>query len=147
MRGAKWLLTIEAMRRRWLIMLLLVLGTVALASDKDKYSDIKIRVLKDSNGKPIRNAAVVLHPVDSKGRQESGGLNLKTNLDGEANYSGIPYGKLRIQVIAHGLQTYGDDFEINQPEQEIVVKMKPPQKQYSIYEHGEQPPGIDPDKK
>ncbi|MGZ4816055.1 MAG: carboxypeptidase-like regulatory domain-containing protein [Terriglobales bacterium] len=136
------------MKRLWLLVFLLALGMIALAGDKDKYCDVKIRVLKDSNGKPIRNAAVVLHPVDSKGKQESGGLNLKTNQEGETGFSGVPYGKLRIQVIAHGMQTYGDDFEINQPEQEIVVKMKPPQKQYSIYEQpGAKPPGIDPDKK
>ena len=135
------------MKRAWLIVILLALGTFALAGDKDKYSELKVKVVKDTNGKPVRNAAVVLHPVDSKGHQESGGLNLKTNLDGEAAYSGVPYGKLRIQVIAHGLQTYGEDFDINQPEQEVVVKMKPPQKQYSIYEHGADAPGIDPDKK
>jgi hypothetical protein len=136
------------MKRLCVVAVLLVLASVALAGDKEQYSDLTIKVLKESNGKPVRNATVVLHPVDSKGRQESGGLNLKTNGEGETSYSGIPFGKLRIQVIAHGLQTYGNDYEINQQQQEIVVKMKPPQNQYSIYEQpGAQPPGIDPDKK
>lgn len=137
------------MKRLCLLLVLVALAAMALPGDnnKDKYSDVKIRVLKESNGKPIRNAAVVLHAVSSKGKQESGGLNLKTNDQGETTYSGIPYGKLRVQVIMQGLQTYGEDHEINQPEQEIVVKMKPPQKQYSIYDKpGAEPPGIDPDK-
>ncbi len=137
------------MKRLWFLAVLLVLATAMLAGDKNKeqYSDLKITVVKSTNGKPLRNATVVLHPVDSKGNQGSGGLNLKTNEDGEATYNGIPYGKLRIQVIMHGWQTYGNDHDINQPQQEIVVKMEPPQKQYSIYEHGQaEAPGIDPDK-
>ena len=136
------------MKRLCLVAVMLALAAMALAGDKEQFADLKIKVLKESNGKPVRNATVVLHSVDSKGRQGSGGLNLKTNDQGETTYSGIPYGKLRVQVIMHGLQTYGEDHDVNQPQQEIVVKMKPPQKQYSIYEQpGAQAPGIDPDKK
>ena len=133
--------------------MMLVVAIAAFAGDKDKdkdkdqYSDIKIKVLKASNGKPVRNAAVVLHAVNPKGKQESGGLNLKTDGEGETSFNGIPYGKLRVQVIVAGLQTYGEDHEIDQPQQEIVVKMKPPQKQYSIYDKpGSKPMGIEPDK-
>ena len=135
--------------KRLLLLITILLSMLALAGDKNKeqYSDIKITVLKAENGKPVRNAAVVLHQVSSKGKQEGGGLNLKTNGEGETTYSGVPYGRLRIQVIAQGLQTYGDDLEITQPAHEFVVKMKPPQKQYSIYEQpGAKPLSIDPDK-
>jgi hypothetical protein len=125
---------------------LLVMVCVAMAGDKDQFGSVKIKVLKEENGKPVRNAAVVLHSVDSKGKQ-GGGMNLKTNSDGETGYDGVPYGTLRIQVIYHGLQTYGQDHKIDQPEQEIVVKMKPAQDQYSIYDKpGAAPPAIDPDK-
>jgi len=96
-------------------------------------SNIKISVIKSTNGKPIRNASVILHPVNKDGKQEKGGMSLKTDLDGKTGFDAAPYGKLRIQVIAHGFQTYGEDFEINQPEQEIVIKMKPPADQFSIY--------------
>ena len=134
------------MKRLWLVVLLGI-AAFAFAGDKDKFCDVKVKVLKEATGKPIRNAAVVLHAVSSKGKQEGGGLNLKTNDEGEASYNAIPYGKLRVQVIAPGMQTYGDDIEITQAEQEIVIKMKPPQKQYSIYDKpGAKPPGIDPDK-
>jgi hypothetical protein len=96
-------------------------------------SNLKLSVVKATNGKPVQFAAVVLHPVDKDGRQSSGGVNLKTDMDGTTSFPGVPYGKLRVQVIAHGFQTYGEDIDINQPTQEIVIKMKPPTDQYSIY--------------
>jgi hypothetical protein len=99
-------------------------------------------VVKDYNGKPIHNAGVVMHPVNDKGKQERGGLELKTDVDGKASFDGIPYGKLRIQVLAQGFQTYGEDFDVNKPTLEITVKMKRPSGQYSIYEDhpGDKPP-------
>jgi hypothetical protein len=36
--------------------------------------------------------------------------------------------------LAPGFQTFGDDFEINKPNQEITVKLKRPGEQYSVYE-------------
>lgn len=96
-------------------------------------------VVKDDNGKPVRNAGVVMHPVNKSGKQSRGGFELKTDPDGKASFDGVPYGPLRVQVLAPGFQTFGDDFEINQPEMQITVKLKRPQKQYSIYdEHPEE---------
>ncbi len=112
--------------------LLLLLGT-GFAQDEEGLALLKFVVLKDYNGKPLRNASVVLHPVNKKGKQERGGLQVKADGEGKCNYDGVPYGKLRIQVLAPGFQTFGQDYEINQPEQEIVVRMKRPQEQYSIY--------------
>ena len=61
-------------------------------------------VVKDYNGKPIRNASVVLHPVGKKGKQERGGIELKCDANGKANYDGVPYGKLRVQVLILGFR-------------------------------------------
>ena len=94
-------------------------------------------ILKDESGKPVRNAAVVLHPVNTKGKQGRGGFELKTDNDGKTHFEGVPYGKLRVQVLAPGFQTFGEDYEIGEPEKEITVRLKRPQKQYSIYD--EQP--------
>ena len=113
-------------------LLLLVLASYAQKKD-DSASNLKISVVKSTNSKPVKFAAVVLHPVDKDGRQDSGGVNLKTDMEGNTSFPGVPYGKLRIQVIAHGFQTYGEDFDINQQNQEIVIKLKPPAGQYSIY--------------
>src|SRR5215467_6660676 len=95
---------------------------------------LKFVVLKDYNGKPIRNAGVVMHPVNEKGKQSRGGLELKTDADGRAEFDGVPYGMLRIQVLAHGFQTYGEDFDIQKPKTEITVKLKRPSGQFSIYD-------------
>jgi len=111
---------------------LLVLLMAFFAAAEDKFSDITIKLVKGENGKPVRNATVVLHPLDDKGK-EQGSMGLKTDSEGRAAYNSMPYGKLRIQVIARGRQTFGQDFDINEPDQEIVIKLKPPAEQYSIY--------------
>jgi hypothetical protein len=102
--------------------------------DEDMVSAVSFVVLKDDNGKPLRNAAVVIHPVNHKGKQERNGIELKTDPDGNASFDSVPYGKMRIQVLAQGFQTYGEDFNIDQPSMKITVKMKRPTGQYSIYE-------------
>jgi hypothetical protein len=81
----------------------------------------------------VKNAEVVLHPVDEKGKQRQEGLELKTHEDGKAEVSGLAYGKWRIQVIAPGFKTYGDDYDINQPNHDITIKLQKPGEQYSIY--------------
>jgi hypothetical protein len=40
---------------------------------------------------------------------------------------------LRVQVIAHGLQTYGEDYDVKQPAMEFKIELKPPKHQISIY--------------
>lgn len=99
-------------------------------------------VLKDDNGKPVRNAAVVLHPVGKNDKQGKSGFELKTDADGKTHFDGIPFGLLRVQVIAHGFQTFGEDYQINQTNQEITIRLKRPQEQYSIY--GDQKQGANP---
>lgn len=91
-------------------------------------------VVRDENGKPVRNAAVVLHPVEDNGKQARGGIELKTDPDGKASYDGVPYGKMRIQVLASGFQTFGNDYDIGRPTVDIPIKLKRPDRQYSIYE-------------
>ena len=104
-----------------------------LSAKKKDYSHLKFTVQRSESGKPVRNASVILHPVNKKGKQERGGLQLKTDGEGRTAIDGIPYGKLRIQVISSGYQTFGQDFEIDQPVEEIVIKLERPQDQHSIY--------------
>jgi len=117
---------------------MLIVSLVAVAPAKKKAeaprSTLNFVVIRDENGKPVRNAAVVMHPVDEGGKQVPNGLELKTNPEGKASYDGVPYGKLRIQVLAPGFQTYGEDYEIHDATMDITIKLKRPSKQYSIYE-------------
>jgi Carboxypeptidase regulatory-like domain len=95
---------------------------------------VSFLVIKDSNGKPVRNASVIMHAVSKKGQQEKGDLELKTDPDGKTSFDGIPYGMLRVQVLAQGFQTYGQDFDVEKRNVEITIKLKRPQQQYSIYD-------------
>jgi hypothetical protein len=116
---------------------LAIVGTAVGQQDKDEgpTSWLSFVVTKDDNGKPVRNAAVIMHPVSTKGKQEQGGAELKTDVDGKTSFDGIPYGKLRVQVLAQGFQTFGEDYDINQPKMEIAIKLKRPQGQYSVYDN------------
>lgn len=124
-----------------LLVLLSILPSLAKKKQQEEpLATLNFVVLKDENGKPVRNAAVVMHPVDDDGKQERGGIELKTDPEGKTSYEGVPYGKLRVQVLAPGFQTYGEDFDIGQPSMDITVKLKRPVKQYSIYEDQPAPP-------
>ena len=122
----------------------LALAALAISASAEKkrtpLASVNFVVVKDENGKPIRNAAVVMHPVNEQGRQQKNGLELKTDSDGKAGYEGVPYGRLRIQVLAQGFQTYGEDYDIDQPLMDFTIKMKKPAGQYSIYEEHPQKP-------
>jgi hypothetical protein len=121
------------MKRLWMIAVgWIVLGAFAWAGEPT--SALSFLVLKEDSGKPVRNAAVVLHPVNTHGKQGRGGFELKTDNDGKTHFEGVPYGKMRVQVLAPGFQTYGEDYEIDSEVKEIIVKLKRPQKQYSIYD-------------
>jgi hypothetical protein len=115
-----------------------MIGVAQAQDDEGPMSDLRFVVVRDYNGKPVRNAAVVLHPVNRKGKQSRGGLELKTDNDGRTNIDGIPYGPLRVQVLAPGFQTFGEDYQIDRAEMVITVKLKRPGGQYSVYEkHGD----------
>ena len=119
-----------------LFVVLATASTVVGQKDKDDEPTalLNFLVIKDDNGKPVRNAAVIMHPVNPKGKQERGGLELKTDSDGKTNFDGVPYGVLRVQVLAHGFQTYGEDFDINKPKLDVTIKLKRPQGQFSVYD-------------
>jgi hypothetical protein len=94
---------------------------------------ITVTILKASNGKPVENAAVVFHPM--KNGKDQGGLELKSNEEGRVSIDVIPIGTtVRLQIIANGFQTFGEDYDITGDSKDITVKLKPPDKQYSIYE-------------
>ena len=101
--------------------------------DEEPTATLNFVILKQDNGKPVRNAAVIMHSVNSHGKQGRGDLELKTDLDGKASFDGVPYGKLRVQVLASGFQTFGQDYEINQANLNLTIKLNRPESQYSIY--------------
>jgi hypothetical protein len=115
---------------------LAIAGTALGQKDKDDEptSFVYFLVVKNDNGKPVRNAAVIMHPVNPKGKQGRGGMELKTDPEGKANFDGIPYGKLRVQVLATGFQTFGEDYDVEKSKMQITIKLKRPQGQFSVYD-------------
>jgi Carboxypeptidase regulatory-like domain len=119
----------------------LVLGT-ALSPAQDssnkrgrKYKSppptakIEVTIVKDANGKPIENAAVVFHTLNDPGNME-----LKSNEEGKAMIDVLQMGEtVRLQIIAKGYQTYGRDYKIDKDQMAIEVRMKRPGEQYSVY--------------
>ena len=55
----------------------------------------------------------------------------KTNQMGSVTVPEIPMGEVTVQMIASNYQTFGDVFQLNQPEQTVAIKLNPPQAQYS----------------
>ena len=125
----------------------LIAGSLALRAQDDdshhgrKYkvpppsARIEVTVVRDYNGKPIHDAHVIFHPIE--GDKDKGALELKSDEDGKVTIDVIPIGDtVRLQVIADGWQTYGDDYKIDTDSKEILVKMKRPGSQYSLYGDG-----------
>jgi len=93
---------------------------------------VEVTVLRDTDAKPIENAAVIFHPV-VHGKDE-GNMELKSNEDGKALIDVLPIGNtVRLQIIAKGFQTYGQDYKIDKGQMALEVRMKRPGEQYSIY--------------
>ena len=123
--------------------LALSLAAISLHAQDDKRgrkyksppptSRIEITVLRDATGKPIENASVVFHEINSEGHND-GNMELKTDEDGKTLIDVIEVGAtLRVQVIAHGFQTYGKDYKVDQSQMALEIRMKRPGEQYSIY--------------
>ncbi len=113
---------------------LVTVAALAGSALTGEQGSLHVLVVKEDNGNPVANAAVVLHSVNRKGKQARGGYELKTNHDGQTSFDGIPYGALRIQVLVPGFQTYGGDFDIGKPDLYLTIKLKRPQGQYSLYD-------------
>jgi hypothetical protein len=122
------------------------LGMVSQAQDAPKRgrkykeppatSRVEITVTRATNGKPVENAAVIFHPL-SNGR-DNGNMELKTNDEGKAVIDVLEVGSsVRLQIIAHGFQTYGEDYKVDKDTMAIAVKLKRPAEQYSIYKKSE----------
>jgi 5-hydroxyisourate hydrolase-like protein (transthyretin family) len=121
---------------------LLAVSLAATAQDSSKRgrkyksppptSRIEVTVLRDVNGKPIENAAVIFHPME--GEKDKGNMELKTNEDGKTIIDVLPIGDVvRLQIIAKGFQTYGEDYKIDKAEMAVEIRLKRPGEQYSIY--------------
>jgi uncharacterized GH25 family protein len=119
---------------RTLLLLFLAALLPAIAADK---TSLKIVVLNE-RGKPVEDASVIVKFVQGRsiikmGAKEREEWELRSSQDGVVKVPAIPQGKILIQVIAKYYQTFGQTFDIDQPEKTIEVKLNPPQPQYSAH--------------
>ncbi len=88
------------------------------------------------DGKPIDRASVIVrfikgHSVVKLGKADKMQWEMKTSQEGRVTIPPIPQGTILVQVIAKNYQTFGNNFDVDQPEKTIQIKLNPPQAQYS----------------
>jgi hypothetical protein len=120
-------------RRLWLVTLLAAIGLWA----DDATTALTIEV-KTREGKPVDRASVIVRFSEGRSVRKFGkkirtNWELRTNQLGQAKIPPIPQGKILVQVIAKGYQTFGGHFDVMEPEKTIEIKLNPPQPQYSAH--------------
>lgn len=122
------------------ILFTLAMFAVALPVLADPpMTKIRVEVRKAVNDKPVERASVVIRFVEGRsvvklGKKIMTTYQMRTNQDGVANMPAIPQGKIQIQVIAKGLQTFGKIFDIGEEEKTVEIKLNDPQPQYSVHQ-------------
>jgi hypothetical protein len=114
---------------RKLVSLLCLTALTLAAADTTR---IHIHVVNDL-GKPVGNAEVIVKFLESRllkiKKKES--WELRTTQEGTVSLPGIPQGKVLIQINAKNYQTFGQSYEIYEPEKTVEITLLPPQGQYS----------------
>ena len=99
----------------------------------------RLRVeVQSLQGKPVERASVVVRFVEGRsvvklGKKISTTWEVRTNQEGVAKVPALPQGKIRVQVIAKGFQTFGEVYDVDEEEKTITIKLNPPQAQYSAH--------------
>lgn len=117
--------------------LLLSLPLVSILRADDLTTRLRIEV-KTKAGNPIDRAAIVVKFIEGRSKVKLGKKivkvwELRTNQEGWAKIPPIPQGKLLVQVIAKGYQTYGQTYDVNEEERTIEIKLNDPQEQHSVH--------------
>ena len=115
---------------------LLLIFVAALTLTAGEQTRLQI-VLKNAEDKPVGNASVVVKFVQGRHKIKLTKIRkaweLRSNQEGSVRIPAIPQGKILIQVIAKGYQTFGETFNVEEDEKTIEIKLNPPQKQYSVH--------------
>jgi hypothetical protein len=119
--------------RRMILWLALALPLLA----ETPMTTLTIKVKNDS-GKPVEDASITVrfikgHSVAKLGKGIHKEWDLHTNQDGIAKIPPIPQGVILIQVNAKNYQTFGDNFDVDEDQKTVEIKLKPPQAQYSAH--------------
>ena len=116
------------------VILSLALAVPLLCADMTKLT---IQV-KSKSGKPVDHASVIVkfvkgHSLVKLGKKIRTEWELQTNEDGIAKIPPIPQGTILIQIIAKNYQTFGNNFDVDEPQKTLEITLNPPQPQYSAH--------------
>jgi len=94
--------------------------------------------VKNDSGKAVEGASITVrfikgHSVMKLGKGIRREWDLHTNQEGIAKIPPIPQGTILIQVNAKNYQTFGENFDVDDEQKTIDIKLKPPQAQYSAH--------------
>jgi Carboxypeptidase regulatory-like domain len=126
----------HSIRNRVLSVLTLLI--LALAAFADVPMTKLTITVKTQSGRPVGQAAVIVrfvkgHSVLKLGKAVRTQWEVRTNQEGQAIIPEIPQGEIRVQVIATGYQTYGDNIDVTETEKAVDIKLNPPQQQYTSH--------------
>jgi hypothetical protein len=116
--------------------LALILTGKHVPAAPDENTRLILQVMTNETKKPVASAHIVLHFVSGKKffiKDKRATWEAQTNRRGEVILDDLPQGHVKIQVIAKGYQTFGDEFELSKSEETLTILMKPPAKQVSAY--------------
>jgi hypothetical protein len=104
----------------------------------DEMTRLKVEV-QTRGGKPVERASVIVKFVEGRsvvklGKKIQTKWEVRTNQEGVAKVPPLPEGKVLVQVVAKGYQTFGDTFEVAGPEKTLTIKLNPPQPPYSAHQ-------------
>ncbi len=127
-----------ATRNRFLTAAFAALMALPVLADDTSMTTLRVEV-KTHTDRPLERASVVVKFVKGRnylklGKKTVTSWQVKTNQEGVAKVPALPQGEILIQVIAKGYQTFGQTFEVNEPERTIEVKLNPPQPQFSAHQ-------------
>jgi hypothetical protein len=118
-------------------LLVLALTAVTLWAATETKITVSVKTLA---GRPVDRAEVILrwkanakHPRASFARNIRTQFESRTDQDGTVSFPGVPQGSIQIQVNAHGYQTFGQIYDIDEEEKTVDVKLNPPQQQYTSH--------------
>ena len=122
---------------RGLLLILALALPVAFPASAADQTKLKI-VVTTKSGRPVDRADVIVRfggrSVVKLGKMVRTTWEMRSSQEGVAEIPDMPKGKIRIQVIAKGYQTFGDTFDVDEDERTIEIKLNPPQKQYSSHD-------------
>ena len=121
--------------RLTILAILLAIASPLLADPPMTKLRIEVRNQAD---KPVDRAGVIVRFAEGRsiakfGKKIRTHWELRTNQEGVVTIPPIPQGKILIQVIAKGYQTFGEYIEVNEEEKTVPVNLKSPQPQYSAH--------------